>query len=45
MQGWSETTLNLFEEEEAVIPGNICTCLFTIGGKDDIDKNLSWTVF
>ena len=38
-QGLSEATLNLFELAEAVIPGNLCTGLFTIGAKDNIDKN------
>ena len=31
--------MNLFEHEEAVIPGNLCIGLFIIGAKDNIDKN------
>ena len=33
-QGLSETTLNIFEHEEVVIPGNLCTRFFNIGAKD-----------
>ena len=33
-QGLSETTLNIFEHEEVVIPGNLCTRFFNIRAKD-----------
>ena len=31
----TEATLNLFEHEEAIIPGNPCTGLFTLRIKDN----------
>ena len=37
-QGSSEATLNIFEYEEAVIPGNLCTGFFTINEKDSLEK-------
>ena len=37
-KGLSEATLNLFEHEEAVIPGNLRTGLFTIGAKGNVDN-------
>ena len=35
-QGSSEATLNIFEYEEAVIPGNLCTGF--INEKDSLEK-------
>ena len=43
-QGLSEATLDLFEHEEAVIPGSFHTGLFTNGAKDNIDKNSRCTI-
>ena len=43
-QGMSEASLRLFEEEGAVVPGNLRTGLFTIGAKDNIDKNARCTI-
>ena len=43
-KGLSEATLNLFEHEEAVIPGNLRTGLFTIGAKGNVDKNSRCTI-
>ena len=42
--GLRESTLNLFEHEEVVIPGNFCTRFFTIRAKDNIDKNSIYTI-
>ena len=43
-QGLGEALLQLFEDDDAAIPGLLRTGLFTIGAKDNIDKNvsLSW---
>ena len=43
-QGLSEASLSLFENDDAVVPGNLRCGLFTIGAKDNIDKNSSCTV-
>ena len=43
-QGLGEAALHLFEQEGAVIPGSLRTGLFTIGAKDNIDKNARCTV-
>ena len=36
--------MNLFEHEEAIIRGNLRTGLFTIGAKENIDKNSRYTI-
>ena len=43
-QGLAEAMLQRFENEDAVIPGILRTGLFTIGAKDNIDKNARCTV-
>ena len=43
-QGLSEAILNVFEHEEAIIHGNLRTGLFTIGAKENIDKNSRYTI-
>ena len=43
-QGLSEASLSLFENDDDVVPGNLRSGLFTIGAKDNIDKNSSCTV-
>ena len=42
--GFSEASLSLFENDDAVVPGNLRSGLFTIGAKDNIDKNSSCIV-
>ena len=42
-QGLSESTLNLFEHEEAVIPGNLCTWYLLLKQKKT-DKNSKYTI-
>ena len=43
-QGLSEAAIQLFEQDDAVIPGNLRKGLFTNGAKDNIDKNSRCTV-
>ena len=38
-QGLGEALLQLFHDDDAVIPGLLRTGLFTVGAKDNIDKN------
>ena len=42
-QGLAEAMLQRFENEDAVIPGILRTGLFTIGAKDNIDKDARCT--
>ena len=43
-QGLSEESIRLFEKEDAVVPGNLRKGIFTIGAKDNIDKNSTCTI-
>ena len=43
-QGLGEASIDLFEEDNAVIPGILRKGIFTIGAKDNIDKDGSSTV-
>ena len=43
-QGLGEAALQLFEDEDAIIPGLLRHGLFTIGAKDNVDKNARCTV-
>ena len=43
-QGLGEALLQLFHDDDAVIPGLFWTRLFTVGAKDNIDKNARCTI-
>ena len=43
-QGLGEALLQLFYDNEAVIPELLQTGLFTVGAKDNIDKNAHCTI-
>ena len=43
-QGLGEALLQLFHDDDAVIPGLLWTGLFTVGAKDNIDKNARCTI-
>ena len=43
-QGLGEAAIDMFEEDDYVVPGNLRKGIFTIGAKDNVDKNSSSTV-
>ena len=45
MQGLGEALLQLFHDDDAVIPGLLQTGLFTVGSKNNIDKNACCTIY
>ena len=43
-QGLGEASIQLFENEDAVVPGNLRKGIFTVGAKYNIDKNSTCTI-